>query len=138
MSGSDLDWNLYIDDKGNFELAEYLFRVIMDLMKTSLDFGTLLSDDQAKLRAFKEQTKSVFKKRWKEVAQSFEYFGIIVPCGCPVKEYCSKCGGARFLLNAALSPEEIREIATVIGPQDDPEIQSKLKEGLKKALEEVI
>lgn len=133
----DIDWRNYVDNKGDFELASYLFRVINDLMKNALDMGTLLSSDPAKLRAFKDQTKSIFKKRWIEVAQSLEAFDIIVPCGCPPHEYCKVCGGSRYRLNAALSPDTMREIALVTGPGTNGETQRKLQQGLAKALNEV-
>lgn len=133
---SKIDWRSYVNDDGDFELPNYIFRVIMDLMKQALDMGTLLSDDPAKLRAFKEQTKNMFKKRWLEAAQALESFDIIVPCGCPIKEYCRDCGGSRYRLNAALSPDRLREIAVVLSPGADPAIQEKLEVGLQKALKE--
>lgn len=132
-----IDWRSYVNDDGDFELPNYLFRLINDLMKQSLDMGTLLSNDPAKLRAFKEQTKNIFKKRWLEVAQALESFDIIVPCGCPIQEYCRDCGGSRYKLNSALSPDEMREIAVIVGPGQDPELAKKLEVGLAKALEEV-
>lgn len=131
-----IDWRRYVDSNGDFELAGYLFRVITDLMKQALDMGTLLSNDPAKLRAYKEQIKSNFKKRWLEVAQALEAFDIIVPCGCPMNDYCRECGGSRYRLNAALSPDRLREISVVVA-EGDPEIARKLDEGLSKALEEV-
>lgn len=133
----NLDWRAYVDDSGDFELASYLYRVINDLMKQSLDMGTLLSNDPAKLRAFKEQTKNIFKKRWLEVAQALESFDIIVPCGCPANEYCRLCGGSRYRLNGALSPDEMREIAMIVSTDGDSETQKKLQAGLEKAMEEV-
>ena len=132
----DFKWTDYVDENGDFNLPMYLYRTINSLMKCSLDFGTLLSTDPARLRAYKEQTKNVFKNRWLEVAQALEAFDIIVPCGCPVNDYCRICGGARYRLNSALSPDEMREIAVVVGAGGDPKLQNKLKEGLKKALEE--
>lgn len=132
-----IDWRSYVDGDGNFEMPNYLFRLIMDLMKQSLDMGTLLSSDPAKLRAFKEQTKNIFKKRWLDVAQALEAFDIIVPCGCPIQDYCRECGGSRYRLNSALTPDQLREIAVVIGPENNPELAKKLEVGLQKALEEV-
>lgn len=133
----NIDWRSYVDGDGNFELPSYLYRLINDLMKQSLDMGTLLSNDPAKLRAFKEQTKNIFKKRWLDVAQALEAFDIIVPCGCPIQEYCRECGGSRYRLNSALTPDKMREIALVVGPGDNPELAEKLQKGLQKALEEV-
>lgn len=134
-----LDWRQYVNDEGDFELPAYLYRCISDLMKAALDMGTLLSTDQARLRAFKEQTKSVFKNRWLEVAQALEAFDIIVPCGCPQNEYCRSCGGARYRLNSALSPSELREISYVVGSKDrdQSEVQTQLEIGLRKALHEL-
>jgi hypothetical protein len=133
----DVDWRNYVDQQGNFELASYIYRVLNDLMKNALDMGTLLSNDPAKLRAFKDQTKSIFKKRWIEVAQALEAFDIIVPCGCPPHEYCKSCGGSRYRLNAALSPDAMREIAVVVGPGTNGETRRKLEQGLAKAIHEV-
>lgn len=132
-----LSWQSYVNDKGDFELPSYLYRLISDLMKQSLDMGTLLSNDSSKLRAFKEQTKSVFKKRWLDVAQALEYFEIIVPCGCPASDYCRVCGGSRYRLNDALSPDQMREISVVVGAMGhDTEIAKKLEDGLAKAMDE--
>lgn len=132
-----LDWRMYVNRDGDFELANYLYRVLNDLMKQALDMGTLLSSDEAKLRAFKDQTKQAFKKRWHEVAQALEAFEIIVPCGCPPNEYCKACGGSRYRLNDALSPEVMREIALVTAPGTNGEVKAKLEAGLEKALAEV-
>lgn len=132
-----LDWRQYVNEEGDFELPAYLYKCINDLMKASLDMGTLLSTDQARLRAFKEQTKSVFKNRWLEVAQALEAFEIIVPCGCPSNEYCRICGGARYRLNGALSPDELREISIVVAPGNNGKIAAQLEEGLHKALKEI-
>lgn len=132
-----LDWRMYVNRNGDFELASYLFRVINDLMKQSLDMGTLLSEDPAKLRAFKDQTKQAFKKRWYEVAQALESFDIIVPCGCPPNEYCKACGGSRYRLNEALSPDAMREIGLVTAPGTNGEVEIRLREGLEKAIAEM-
>lgn len=132
-----LDWRHYVDDQGNFELGNYLYRTINTLMKQSLDLGVLLSNDPAKLRAYKESVKGTFKKRWLDVAQALESFDIIVPCGCPHDEFCRVCGGSRYRLNSALSPDQIREISTITGVAGDLETAKKLEQGLKKALDEV-
>lgn len=132
-----LDWRMYVNKSGDFELANYIYRVLNDLMKQALDMGTLLSNDEAKLRAFKDQTKQAFKKRWVEVAQALEAFDIIVPCGCPPHEYCKVCGGSRYRLNEALTPDMMREVAFVTAPGTNGELQHKLEIGLQKALSEV-
>ena len=53
------DWKNFININGDFELPNFLYRTINDLMKQALDMGTLLSDDPYKLRAYKEQTKKL-------------------------------------------------------------------------------
>ena len=58
------DWKNFININGDFELPNFLYRTINDLMKQALDMGTLLSDDPYKLRAYKEQTKKLFKNKW--------------------------------------------------------------------------
>lgn len=131
-----LDWQEHIDEEGNFELARYLYTVNLDLMKNALDMGTLLSTDPVRLRAYKEQIKSYFKNRWMEMAEAMEHFELIVPCGCS-KEYCTICGGARYRLNSALSPDELREIAVVVGDASSPDIQKRLEKGLEEALAEI-
>jgi hypothetical protein len=133
----DVDWRRYVNNDGDFELPRYLYLVLNELMKSALDMGTLLSTDQSKLRAFRDQTKGAFKRRWMELAQALEAFDIIAPCGCPLSEYCKRCGGSRYLLNTALSPDEMREIAMVTAPGANGEIEKKLQLGLAKALVEV-
>ena len=76
------DWKNYIDVNGNFELPNFLYKTINELMKQALDMGTLLSDDQYKLRAYKEQTKKLFKQKWFTIAQSLEFFNLIEQCAC--------------------------------------------------------
>lgn len=133
-----LDWQQYVNEDGDFELPSYLYKVILALMKHSLDMGTLLSTDQARLRAYKEQTKSTFKSQWLEIAQALESFDIIVPCVCDPDEYCKICSGSRYRLNAALSPDQMREISMVLnGESSNPEVARKLEEGLQKVLKEV-
>lgn len=130
----DLDWRSHVNEKGDFELPSYLYKTINTLMKQALDMGTLLSDDPAKLRAFKEQTKSVFKRQWMEIAQALEFFDIVIPCGCGHSEYCRECGGSRYRLNSAISPDRLREIACFA---KDQSIAKKLRWGLKQALMEI-
>ena len=57
------DWKNFVDQNGDFQLANFLYKNINDLMKHALDMGTLLSNDQHKLRAYKEQTKKLFKNK---------------------------------------------------------------------------
>lgn len=131
-----LNWMNYVSEEGDFQLPSYLYQIIMDLMKTTLDFGTLVSNDPVRLRAFKEQTKSTFKKRWLDIAQALEAFDMIVPCTCAHNKYCTICRGSRYLLNDALSPDEMREISVVVSGKDTT-VANKLQKGLEKALREV-
>ena len=39
------NWESFINESGDFELPNFLYRTINDLMKQSLDMGTLLSND---------------------------------------------------------------------------------------------
>lgn len=134
---SKLDWRLYVNNNGDFELSKYLYNMINSLMKNALDFGTLLSDDSAKLRAYKEQTKATFKRQWLEVAQALESFEIVTRCGCSFNLYCEDCGGSRYRMNDAITADRMREISMVIAPGYGSEIADKLDNGLTKALEEV-
>lgn len=133
-----MDWRKYVNVNGDFELATYLYRSIYALMKDALDMGTLLSEDQQRLRAYKEQIKTIFKGQWLDIASALEFFDIIVPCGC-AEEYCRLCGGARYRLNDSISPDQMREIAVVVSSNfsEDPKIQTKLEEGLERALREI-
>lgn len=132
-----LDWRNYVNEFGDFELPNYLYQINKELMKQSLDLGTLLSDDKIKLRAYKEQVKTIFKRRWMELAQALEFFDIIVPCQCSLDEFCDVCGGSRYVLNALLSPEQMREIGIVFSADADAELAEKLQAGLTKALKEI-
>lgn len=129
---TNIDWRKYVDENGDFALPTYLYKVINDLMKQTLDMGTLLSSDRDKTRAYKEQIKKSFKRRWMDIAEALEHFDIIVPCGCSQHDFCKVCGGSRYLLNYELSPDRMKEIAFVYGGDQDEEIQKKLREGLEK------
>lgn len=131
------DWKNYINEYGNFELPNFLYRTINDLMKQSLDMGTLLSSDAAKLRAYKEQTKKVFKSKWFDIAESLEFFGIIEKCACHAngKEYyCEACKGARYLPTAVLTPDEMREIGVFIGAGQSVALADKLQKSITEVL----
>ncbi len=131
------NWNGFIDPNGNFELPAFLYKTINNLMKKSLDYGTLLSEDPAKLRAFKETVKSTFKGKWIEVAQALEFFDIVVRCTCKDTEFCNICGGSRYILNQVVAPDRIREVAFVYGAQESKDLQDKLLIGHRKAMKEV-
>lgn len=131
------EWQKFVNERGDFEFPKFLYRTHSDLMKLMLDFGTLVCNDQNKLRAYKERVKSSFKQKWFEIANSLEYFGIISPCGCSDNEFCSTCGGSRFILDESFTPDEMRQFSLVIGADNKFEIAEKLQKGLVKALMEV-
>lgn len=133
-----LSWEEYVSEDGDFELASYLYHMILSLMKYSLDMGTLLSSDPVRLRAYKEQTKTTFKSQWLEIAEALESFDMITPCVCDPKEYCKLCSGSRYRLSSSVSPDQLREMVMAVSDKElQPEIIAKLEEGLKRALEEV-
>ena len=131
------DWKIYLNKNGDFELANFLYKTINTLMKQSLDMGTLLSSDQAKLRAYKEQTKKVFKQKWFEVAKALEHFGIIEQCSCYYDEketYCEVCKGARYITSSMLTADEMREVGVFTNAGQNAEIVAKLQKGLQEVL----
>jgi hypothetical protein len=132
-------WNQYMDNSGNFQFANYVYKTINDLMKNALDMGTLLSDDPHKLRAYKEQTKKLFKSKWYELAECMEAMDIIQKCPCQndAKEvYCEVCKGARYIVSEFLSADTIREVSIVTSNQNE-EISRKLQAALMQVLNEV-
>jgi hypothetical protein len=131
------DWRSYVNDNGDFELPNYVHRVIWDLMKFSLDMGEILSTDDRKLRAYKENVKRTFKSRWYDIAQALEEFDIVEKCGCSTHDYCDVCGGSRYLLSSWIGPDNLHQISLVIGAEDKKEISDKLQRGLATALREV-
>jgi len=131
------DWKNYINENGDFELPNFLYKTINDLMKQSLDMGTLLSSDQHKLRAYKEQTKKVFKQKWFEVAQALEFFGIIEQCTCYSEEresYCEVCKGSRYVSTSIISADEMSEVGVFTNAGHSVEIIEKLQKGLVEVL----
>jgi hypothetical protein len=133
------NWKTFINENDDFELPNFLYRTIMDLMKQSLDMGTLLSNDQQKLRAYKEQTKKLFKNKWFEIAKALEAFSIIDPCICSTQEkevYCEVCKGARYIINSTLTADEMREIGVFTNAGTSSEIMNKLQKSLNKILSE--
>jgi len=134
------DWKKYTDINGDFQLANFLYKSINDLMKHSLDMGTLLSNDSHKLRAYKEQTKKLFKNKWFEIAQSLEFFDIIEKCMCFTETqevYCDICKGARYKLSSYLNSDEIREVGIFFNAAQNAELAHKLQKSLMKALDEL-
>ena len=137
------DWKKFININGDFELPNFLYKTINDLMKQSLDMGTLLSNDPYKLRAYKEQTKKLFKSKWYDLAQALEFFNIIDPCQCMLVKYsyndgkdiyCDICKGARFIINSALTPDEMREVSIFINAAQNADIAEKIQKSLMKAI----
>lgn len=134
------DWKNYIDIHGNFELPNFLYKTINELMKQALDMGTLLSDDQYKLRAYKEQTKKLFKQKWFAIAESMEFFGLIESCICKSNykdNYCDTCKGARYVISSTLSPDEMREVGVFLNAAKDAQMMDKLQKSLIQALNEM-
>ena len=134
------DWKSFTDVNGDFQLANFLYKSINELMKNSLDMGTLLSNDQYKLRAYKEQTKKLFKNKWLNIADALEYFDILEKCVCYVdrsEPYCDVCKGSRYKISSYLSPDQMREVSTLVNAMQDSEIQEKLQKGLMKLLEDI-
>jgi hypothetical protein len=102
--------------------------------------GTLLSNDAHKLRAYKEQTKKLFKNKWFEIAESLEFFDIIEKCMCFNEEkdfYCDLCKGSRYKLSSYLTSDEIREVGIFYNAAQNAELANKLQKGLMKALDEL-
>lgn len=131
------NWESFINESGDFELPNFLYKTINDLMKQSLDMGTLLSNDQHKLRAYKEQTKKMFKSRWYEIAKALEFFNIIDPCICSLNEkevYCDVCKGARFTISSTLTADEMKEVGLFTNAANNVEIIQKLQKSLNEIL----
>lgn len=131
------DWKNFINENGDFELPNFLYKTITDLMKQTLDMGTLLSSDQQKLRAYKEQTKKAFKARWYEIAKALEFFNIIDPCICATDEkeiYCDICKGARYIISSTLTADEMQEVGVFTNAGINIEIIEKLQKSLNDIL----
>ena len=134
------EWKNYVNTNGDFELPNFLYKTINELMKQSLDMGTLLSSDQYKLRAYKEQTKKLFKNKWFDIAEALEFFGIIEKCGCHSNGkdfYCEVCKGARYLPTAVLTPDEMREIGVFIGVDQNIALVDKLQKSISDVFKTV-
>jgi hypothetical protein len=131
------EWKSYINENGDFEFPKYLHRTLNELMKATLDLGTLVCQDQAKLRAYKERVKSSFRQKWFDIASSLEFFDLVEPCTCRGDEFCTVCGGSRFVLDETLSMSEIQQFAMVYGADMKADLAEKLQRGLQKALMEV-
>ena len=131
------DWKSYVNENGDLELPFYIHRVIWDLMKFSLDMGQMISSDDKKLRAYKENVKRTFKSKWHEIAEALEEFDIVERCVCADNDYCEVCGGSRFLLSSWIGSDSLSQISLVVGAEDKHNIAEKLQKGLMRALDEV-
>jgi hypothetical protein len=130
------DWRSYVDVYGNFEMPNFLYRSNTELMKQCLDFGTMITDDPVKLRAYKEQVKKAFRSRWLNVAEAFEALDLIEACGCREGDYCEECGGSRYRLSEWLTPAEIEQVS-LFTSGDSHKIATMLEAGLAIAHKEV-
>lgn len=131
------EWSNYLDVNGDFELPKYLYKTNSELMKAVLDLGTLVCQDPAKLRAYKERVKALFKQRSSDMLGSLEFFGIVTRCTCREDDFCKACGGSRYILDSALTSDQISQISLVIGAGAKADIADKLQAGLNKALLEI-
>lgn len=127
----------YVNARGDFEFPSFLYHSINSLMKSTLDLGNLACSDPNQLRAFKETVKKNFKAQWVEIASILEEFNFISPCTCDDKEYCNICGGARFVTNDIMNSDVIESDTAVLTHNLDMATVEKLKEGLRRAKEEV-
>jgi hypothetical protein len=130
------DLHKYVNAHGDFELPNFLHHRFNSLMKSTLDLGNLACTEPNQLRAFKETVKKNFKSSWNEIAKLLEEYDFITPCTCLENEYCTICGGSRFLTNNLLNSDVIQEDYVVSLEGADEELKRKLVEGHQKALEE--
>jgi hypothetical protein len=131
------DWKSYINANGDFELPNFLYKSINELMKQALDMGTLLSTDSYKLRAYKEQTKKLFKNKWFDIAESLEFFGVIDKCLCTSNGkdfYCEVCKGARYMPTSVLTPDEMREIGVFVSAGQSIDLIDKLNKSISEVI----
>lgn len=133
-----MDKNLhrYVNNKGDFELPNFLHHRVNSLMKTILDLGNLACTEPNQLRAFKETVKKNFKSTWTDIAKLLEDYNFITPCTCAENEYCTICGGSRFVTNNILNSDYIQEDVIVSIAGADEELKRRLSEGHAKALRE--
>lgn len=127
-----IHWKDFVDERDDFQLSTYMYLLINQIMKNTLDLGTLLSDDPKKLRAFKEQIKKNHKEAWADVAESLESFGLIDRCICKVDEYCEICKGSRYvpsdLVNADYLVIPSPSFVAPTNKVDAAEVRQKLHE----------
>lgn len=125
--------NEFVSEKGDFEFPNFLYHTLMSLMKSTLDLGTLACQNQSQLRAFKETTKKNFKAKWKDIAEVLVKFDLIAPCSCSDNDFCSICGGSRFISNDIVNSDFVEQLF-VFATSKDAELFKKLEEGHLKAL----
>lgn len=115
--------------KEEFDLSLMLpgaiYKNINNLMKTMLDYGTLVTDDPAKLRSYKELVKTSFRQKWVEIAEMLELADLVERCGCDESKFCERCKGSRFVSNTFIVPDE--EVAIAFSNDIDEESLMKLK-----------
>lgn len=134
------DWKKYTDVNGDFQLANFLYKSINDLMKHSLDMGTLLSNDAHKLRAYKEQTKKLFKNKWFEIANCLEFFDVIEKCVCYSETqelYCDVCKGSRYKISHFFTADDIKEVGVFYNAAQNVELAEQIQKKLMLALDEL-
>lgn len=124
-----------INPKGYIEFPSFIYDLLMSLMKETLDLGTLLSSDSNKMRAFKERTKSSYRKAWLDTASLLAEFGMITPCICNEKDFCKICGGSRYILAEDLTTDINTAVTTVISKNSSEVIEQKLRENMVKFLD---
>lgn len=124
MSNKRVGWKNFIDEGGNFQLSTYIYLLMNSIMKSSLDLGTLLSDDPQKLRAYKEQIKRSHKEAWADVAEALEEFGIIERCHCTLDQYCEVCKGSRYIPSSMINSDLLITHETFTVAQDPAQIAS--------------
>lgn len=118
-------------------LPTFLHDIVKDLMKQSLDMGTLLSNDAAKTRAYKERIKNIFQSSWLSIASVLEEMDLIVKCECfGTRNFCKVCNGSRYQLNETYSnPDHFSEVGIAFSGTD-PAVREKLENGLTQAIKE--
>ena len=124
------DVNDYVDALGNFDFVKYTYDLFSDSMKHTLDMGTLLSNDQQKLRAFKEQVKKDFRTQWKSLASVLELVEVAGKCFCQDGDYCKNCGGARYVAANTFQSQNSLEVGVATMGIADKALKVKLLDKL--------
>lgn len=130
-----IHWKDFVNQQNDFQLSTYVYLSINQMMKNSLDLGTLLSDDPQKLRAFKEQVKKAHKETWSDIAEAFEFLGIIRRCICNTAEYCEICKGSRYVPTDSVNADVVTTQETFLAAGVDNNRRKAIEESLIKARE---